>query len=62
MTGRQTCLKELIYDTTRLRGQLTVKIRHHREIPVVLYEEVWDRNTVIAYKIVEEQSHKGRNP
>lgn len=42
MTGRQTCLKELIYDTTRLRGRLTVRVRHHRDIPVVVYKEVWE--------------------
>lgn len=57
MTGRQTSLEELIYDTTRLRGQLLVKIRHHREIPRVVYREVWedrwDRRTLTAFEVTK---------
>jgi hypothetical protein len=26
----------------RLRGRLTIKIRHNREIPVVFYDEVYE--------------------
>ncbi|KAH6638451.1 hypothetical protein C7974DRAFT_160861 [Boeremia exigua] len=55
MTGRQTCLKEVIYDTTRLRGRLTVRVRHNREIPVVVYKEVWeevqDRKMLVAFEV-----------
>lgn len=55
MTGRQTCLKELIYDTTRLRGRLTVIVRHHRDIPVVVYKEVWelrqDLRELVAFQV-----------
>lgn len=54
-TGRETRLKELIYDTTRLRRRLTVKVRHHREIPVVVYKEVWEerwgRRVLVAFEI-----------
>lgn len=57
MTGRQTNLKELIYDTTRLRGKLLVKVRYHREIPVTMYREIWedrlDRRTLRAFEATE---------
>jgi hypothetical protein len=62
MSGRCTSLKELIYDTTRLRGELLVKVRHHREIPVTVYREYWenrgDRRTLLAFKV----SKLGRPP
>jgi hypothetical protein len=32
----------VFYDTMRLRGRLTIKIRHNREIPVVFYDEVYE--------------------
>jgi hypothetical protein len=41
-TGRTTELKEVFYDTMRLRGRLTVRIRHNRKIPVVVYDEVYE--------------------
>lgn len=41
-TGRRTCLKELIYDSTLLRGRLTIRIRHHREIAAMVYKGAWD--------------------
>jgi hypothetical protein len=41
-TGRTTELKEVFYDTMRLRGRLTIKIRHNREIPVAVYDEVYE--------------------
>ena len=39
-TGRTTELKEVFYDTMRLRGRLTIRVRHSREIPVTVYNEV----------------------
>ena len=39
-TGRTTELKEVFYDTMRLRGRLTIRVRHNREIPVTVYNEV----------------------
>jgi hypothetical protein len=57
MTGRQTNLKELIYDTTRLHRQLLVKVRYHREIPATVYREVWedrwDRRTLMAFEVTK---------
>ncbi|KAF2622080.1 hypothetical protein BU25DRAFT_415608 [Macroventuria anomochaeta] len=54
-SGRETRLRELIYDTTRLRGRLTVKVRHHREVPAVVYKEVWekrwDRRVLVAFEV-----------
>lgn len=42
-TGRTTQLKEVIYDTARLRGRLNIKVRHHREIPVEVYQETLEQ-------------------
>ncbi|KAF1925308.1 uncharacterized protein M421DRAFT_423859 [Didymella exigua CBS 183.55] len=62
MNGRQPCVEELIYDTVRLRGELSVKIRHHREIPVVIYKEVWDpwdRQKFVAFEVAKDKREAG---
>ena len=39
-TGRTTELKEVFYDSMRLRGRMTIRVRQNREIPVTVYNEV----------------------
>lgn len=41
-SGRETHLKELIYDSTRLDGKVIVGIRNNHNIPPVVYKEVKD--------------------
>ena len=58
-TGRTTELKEVFYDSMRLRGRMTIRVRQNREIPVTVYNEVRveqeDGNVLVRFDELDQR-------